>query len=192
MIQNALANAVVKEVAGTPIDSAIYEGSETLRGNVERRFKRKLVALDVGIDLSSINVYFDRREVPRQVLDAFTQVIEAENEYSSRRSGAHAFSRKLGQQAQGEASQILAEAESYNQRVRAGVEADADYFEKILPKYRTSRNTLLVTMFQETLQQMIAQARDVYYTTADQEIRLQLNRVPKDVAHDSEGAHVNR
>ena len=39
---------------------------------------------------------------------------------------------------------------------------------------------------------MIAQARDVYYTTADQEIRLQLNRVPKDVAHDSEGAHVNR
>lgn len=178
LISNSLANTVVKETAAISIEQAISRGSENLRLAVESSLKRKLAQLDTGVDVTSLRVYYEQREVPRQVVSSFREVIQAENDYSSTLSTAHAAARKMDQQAHGHAAQILAEAESYAKQTLAGIEADAEYFQKLLPTFRSSRSTLLVTMFQETLAQMIANAKDVYYVLPNQQVRLKLNRVP--------------
>jgi modulator of FtsH protease HflK len=179
LVEAVLRNAVIKETAAIGIDNVLYSGSEELRRRVERRVRQELQASQVGIAVTSgdqLNVFYHQKQVPRQVLTAFSNVTGAEQEYSQAVNRAEADARQIVQEAEGEAAAILAEAAAYREQTVAETKADADYFSAILESYRASRGTLLITLFQQTLEQMVGNARDVYLVHPGQEIRLLTNR----------------
>jgi membrane protease subunit HflK len=179
LVESVLRNAVLKETAAISIDNVLYSGSEALRRRVERRVRLELEAAKVGIATTSndqLTVFYHQKQVPRQVLDAFSQVTGAEQEYSQAVNRAEADARQIVQGAEGEAAAILAEGDAYREQTVAETQADADYFSAILESYRASRGTLLITLFQQTLEQMVGNARDIYFVHPGQEIRLLTNR----------------
>ncbi|MFT5128678.1 MAG: membrane protease subunit HflK [Rhodothermales bacterium] len=179
LVEAVLRNAVIKETAAIAIDNVLYSGSEELRRRVERRVRQELKTAGIGIAVTSddqLNVFYHQKQVPRQVLEAFSDVTGAEQDYSQAVNRAEADARQIVQGAQGEAAAILAEAAAYREQTVAETQADADYFSAILESYRSSRGTLLITLFQQTLAQMVGNARDVYFVHPGQEIRLLTNR----------------
>jgi membrane protease subunit HflK len=178
LVEGILRNAVLKETASFSIDNVLYSGSEELRQRVERRVRQDLHAANLGIAVSGdqLNVFYHQKQVPRQVLTAFSNVTGAEQEYSQAANKAEASARQIVQEAEGEAAAIRAEALAYREQIVAETKADADYFSAILESYRSSRGTLLITLFQQTLEQMVGNARDVYLVHPDQEVRVLTNR----------------
>lgn len=178
LVESILRNAAIKETASYGIDNVLYSGSEELRQRVERRVRKELTDAQVGIDVTGeqLSVFYHQKQVPRQVLEAFSNVTGAEQEHSQAVNKAEADARQIVQEAEGEAAAIIAEAQAYREQIVAETKADADYFSAILDSYRTSRGTLLITLFQQTLEQMVGHARDVYLVHPDQEVRLMTNR----------------
>ena len=177
LIRHILSNIVLKETASVAIADAVYYGSERLREHVEKRVKQALDRQNVGLATdSTLKVFYDQREVPRGVVQAFTGVIEAEQELSKKSNEAKVDAERIIQNAHGESVRIKSEAMAYSRQTIASTKADADYFTSVLPKYRLAPRTLFFSLYQETLGDILANAKDVYLVNDDQEIRVLTNR----------------
>lgn len=154
--RRALDNAVLKEVAGQSVDTVLYGRSEQLRIRVEERVKKLVDELDIGVEVRLVT--YDRKIPPRATIAAFNQVIEAGMERSQKVSQARKERNEILQKARGEAASLRAEALSYKKRVVAAVEADAVYFGRILEQYRKAPSTMLLTLYTNTLRNVLGRS----------------------------------
>ena len=179
-IQHVLSNIVLKETAAAPIENMLYHGSEQLRERIEQRVKRKLKQLNVGVAVNdSLKIFYDQSEVPRQVIQSFNDVVEAEQTVSQTLSEAKTYSEATIQKAHGESARVVSDALGYQRHVLASTQADAEYFASLLPKFRLAPRTMLFALYQQTLEDVLANAKEVYLVNDDQEIRISTNRLRK-------------
>lgn len=182
VIRKEFQNVILKAIASTPIDAALYN-SDALRIRVEDETKRRIARLGAGVTVQTVR--YDQKQPPPATKAAFVEVSEAENEKGTRIQQANAYANERRQQANGQRARLLADAHSYRQRVVADVKADAAYFQQVVGAYRRAPETMLMSLLAETLATVLkaVQSKWILHAPGDegqQEIRLKLGPRPVD------------
>jgi len=188
--RKALESAVLQEYSASTVDTIFYRGDD-LRQGVKRRMIKLAEAWELGILVE--DVHFVDRSPPRSVMSAFAQVTQAEQEKSQRLNEALGYRNRVLQEAQGEKSRMVAEAEGYRSKITATIVGDAARFQDILGKHREHGNSVLLTLYVDTLTQVLDSVETIYVVhqagRGGQELRLLLGpeaRKPKSATPDAD------
>lgn len=187
LLNAQLRSAVIHVLSTYKVDDAYRQLDDSLRDDVQGLLGARLDALDTGIVISDVVV---KPRVPRQVKDAFDDVINAEQENSRLREAARGDAEKIEREAEGEASRILAEAHAYARRVTAQANADARYIQDILRKHGDNPNLLQIYLRQrllEGIEETLASAEEVFVVEPGGEVRIIVNRDPKIIKEPKRG-----
>lgn len=167
-----LDNVALKVVAHERIDDALYSRSEAVRTKVLENVKTEVARLGIGVTVT--NVTFDAKQPPESTMAAFAQVLQAQQQASSRRNDALSYAAQRTNDAQGRASRLAAEAETYRQLVVSSVQADQHYFTQLQLSSQDSPETIFLTLYNNALANLVHKAKAVYILKPGQEIRVQL------------------
>jgi membrane protease subunit HflK len=174
VLRNELDHAVVKVSSQLRIDEALQSEIEQFRAEIETELRDRIGRLGLGVRLERVDVL--SRDPPQEVAAAFSEVNAAEQDRSRMIHEARGKASTLLNRAQGEAARSVSQAKAYRKRIVGEVAADADYFEKVLAKYRESPEVLARTLHQDTLSRTMRQVQDKYFVPKDrsgnQEIRI--------------------
>ncbi|NIP27012.1 MAG: hypothetical protein GWN67_22070 [Phycisphaerae bacterium] len=167
-------DAVVTAMVDYTIDEVLEDKKETVRNHVWKLIQQKLTyQLDSGIEV--VSVQLNETVAPRQVQGAFNKLLTAKQEKSERESKARTEAANILNEAAGPVAKQLfdalgsdtvseeekellwfhaagaaqakiTEARAYATKVVDNTEADAEYFNKILPAFRESPDIFIGTI----------------------------------------------
>ena len=177
-VQYALDNSILKVVATTPIEKALYQGSEELRLKVLDLVEKKIGQLNLGIAVT--NVSLPKKEPPSSTKSHFSAVVEAEQKKSQTLTEAKGYAERTLQETLGKCTKIIAEAEGFRNRIVSAVKADEKYFLKILAEYQKAPETMLLTLHSKAMNEVLSKVDQKFIIHAageglKQEIRLLMN-----------------
>ncbi|MBR0458681.1 MAG: protease modulator HflK [Victivallales bacterium] len=187
IIRNLLANAALAEVGTWTVEDLLRttrtlpDGKiENIKDKVQTKLAQMVDEVGLGIEIQSVNLVDIRP--PLAVQDAFRRVNENSELGRSETLKARSYAESLELAAQGEASRVKNEALSYKTRVVETVKADASYFETVLEQYNKNPETMLTTLYMETLRNVFNQVPNKFVIHKDQdvkqELRMKLGQVP--------------
>ena len=178
ILHGELDRAIMKVTARFIIDRALRTDLESLREAVEVVVRQRAESLDLGIRVQGIDLL--AIIPPRQVAQAFDDVVQAEQHRGQQISDARAYASRAINEARGEASRIRSEGEAYSKRLLSEIQSDADYFEQVYAKYRQNPETVRSTLLQDTVRRTLANVDQKYIVDGSghlpPQIRLQLGR----------------
>ena len=127
------------------------------RGIIAQRLRdliqSTLDSYDAGIRVLRVN--FDRADPPSEVIAAFREVQEAEQQRERLQSEADAYANRVLAGARGEAAQLLEEAEGYRARVVNEAEGEASRFSAVLQEYAQAPEVTRKRLYLETMEQVL-------------------------------------
>lgn len=189
-LSNEFQRAVLAVAAQTPVDPLLRGDVEGVRSAIEDALRARIGALGLGVRVERVETL--ALDPPAPVAAAFDDVVQASQERGTRISEAREYAARRLNEAAGEASKIRSEAATYRARLVADTQADAAYFEQILPKYRARPLILLATLRQDGVIRALERVPNKFMLHRDhdgrQELRLWLGP-PKDTA--KTGAHAD-
>ena len=187
LILDCLDNAALTEVSSWSVEDVLdkarvneAEGGvrEFLTTAVQNRLEKRLAALDLGVRVDKVMMI---SRAPAATQEAFREVNKAANEYQVKTEEAKSHQRQIIADAEGQASEILAQARSYKTRIVASVEADAAYFQTVLNEYNKNPQTMLTALYSDTVRDVLAKVKNRYIIHAsdgNQEVRILINPEP--------------
>lgn len=180
MIKNLLDDCVIKVTARWNIKNILYDRTNEYIAEVRKMLVEKLQDRAIGISVESLALPVKRP--PVQTIDAFDEAASAGTQASIETETARAYAIETANQAKSEAAEIVANAQSYKERVVSEVTADKIYFTKLLDEYKKNPESVLVSLYSTTLADALAQSKDKYAIGLNpgtrQELRLKLNPEP--------------
>lgn len=188
LILNCLENAALTEVASWSVEDVLdkgrsasdegEDGRELFTTAVQNRLEKLLADLDLGVHVEKVMMV---SRAPDATQEAFREVNNAANEYQSKKEQAKSRQKQVIAAASGQASEILAQARSYKNRIIRSVGADAAYFESQLKEYNKNPQATLVPRYYNTIRDVLASVKSRYVIHAadgDQEVRILINPEP--------------
>ncbi|MFH1371720.1 MAG: protease modulator HflK [Planctomycetota bacterium] len=195
MLQNLLADAVVRTMVNYTIEEAMYERSAGVTDHVRRLLQDKLNKIDSGIMV--VAVQRNRIAVPRQVEDAFQAAHTAVQTKEKTISGAKLYAEKtlneaggpvagellqvlrsndvneqqrevLWLQLAGKAQEQIADARAYRTKVVEAARANADYLHQILPEYRKHPELVVQRIYMDAIEQILENADEKIFVQPGQ------------------------
>ena len=180
MIKNILDDCVIKVTARWNIKNILYDRTNEYIAEVKAMLVKQLQIRQIGISVESLALPVKRP--PLQTINAFDEAASASTQASIETETARAYAIETANSAKSEAAEIIANAQSYKERVVAEVVADKVYFTKLLQEYRKNPKSVLVSLYSSTLADALAQSKDKYAIGISpglrQEVRLKLNPEP--------------
>lgn len=197
LLRNVVSDAVIVTSAHWDIDDLLWDHREDYQDQVEWRIKSRLEALQVGINVNSLE--YIEQAPPWQVKVSFDNAQSAFDTKQTLLNEAEGKREEILREAEAQSERVVQEAKSNSNRVEKEAESEAAYLEEVLGKiealaqeraagdesaYRKIYNKLLsITLdqlYQETLREVISKADEVFVvpSTKDHptEIRMHLNR----------------
>jgi membrane protease subunit HflK len=182
MLQNALNNALFFASAQFTVDDALRNNIAGFREKVLGRVNTLVEeqGLGVTIEPSDFQVL-----APRQVKQAFQEVLAAQQDASNARDTARAYANEILNRAQGEATALVNAGQSARTRLVQAVEAEARYFTDQLPHYERDPDLFRRRVQLETVQRLMTNAQVEKWFLPERadgqprELRLQLNPEPR-------------
>jgi regulator of protease activity HflC (stomatin/prohibitin superfamily) len=185
MLQNLMADAVVRTMVNYTIEEAMYERSAGVTDHVRRLLQDKLDKIDSGITI--VGVQRNRIAVPRQVEDAFQAAHTAVATKEKTISEAKLYAEKtlnetagpvanellqalrsndvneqqqemLWTQLAGQAQEQIADARAYRTKIVEAARANADYLHQILPEYRKHPELVVQRIYKDAIEQILENA----------------------------------
>jgi len=184
LLQNVLRNVVIKVTATQKVENALYRNKQAYITDVESQFTQTVAKLDIGIAIQQVTAA-KAPAPPLRTKQAFDEVIQAGLEKAKMIDEAEAYRVEQKNVALTEKSTILAEAESYRKRVVAEVQSQSIYFDKINTEYQNNPKTVLVSLYNNVLGDVLGDVKDKYVihksARGNQEVRLKINPEPREV-----------
>ena len=179
-IQNALDNALLYTAARFKVDDILTRDVAGFNDAVKSRATDLIEKQDLGVVVEQCIV---QRIPPRQLRDAFDNVLRAEVNRSKLLNEARSYENQVTNRASADAKSRINLAESERTRYVAEVSSRADEFAKLLPKYRDNPGLFVQRRLTETLGRVLPAVQDKIFVadSADgnsRELRLLLNREP--------------
>jgi len=185
LLENLLADAVVRTMVNYSIEEAMYERASGVTEHVRRLLQDKLNKIDGGIKV--IAVQRNRIAVPRQVEAAFEAAHTAVQAKEKTISEAKLYYEKtlseaagpvasellralrdkdandqqkewLWSQLAGKAQEQIADARAYRTQVVENARANADYLSRILPEYRKYPKLVIQRIYNDAIEQILGNA----------------------------------
>jgi membrane protease subunit HflK len=139
------------------MDQVLTEGREQMAGEIKERLQRFLDTYRTGISITQVNV--QSAAAPREVQEAFDDVIRAREDEQRARNQAETYANGVVPEARGQAQRILEDANGYRDEVVSRAKGEADRFSKLLAEYRKAPDVTRERLYLETMQ-------DVYSNTS--------------------------
>ena len=180
MIRNLLDDCVIKVTARWNIKNILYDRTNEYIAEVKSLLIKQLQNRHMGVSVESLALPVKRP--PLQTINAFDEAASASTQASIETETARAYAIETANSAKSEAAEIIANAQSYKERVVSEVVADKVYFTKLLQEYKKNPKSVLVSLYSTTLADALAQSKDKYAIGINpglrQEVRLKLNPEP--------------
>lgn len=127
--------SALRHVVGTSeMHSILTEGRDTLALQVQERLQRYMENYSTGLTISKVNI--KNAQAPRQVQDAFDDVIKAREDEQRAKNEAEAYANGIVPEARGRAQRMIEEASAYREEVVAKATGEASRFKALLAEYQ--------------------------------------------------------
>ncbi len=149
-----VAESAMREVVGqNELQDIITDRREDIAARVKTIMQDILKSYNAGIMVTQVLI--QDATVPPPVLDAFEDVIRANQQAETMRNQALRYRNEIIPRAQGEAIRLVKEAEGYRESVVADAKGEAQRFEDIYKAYvqskEVTRDRLYIDMWQDVL-----------------------------------------
>ncbi len=206
LLKNIIENAVVEVMAHYSIDEAI-QSLDSIPRDVRTQAQQCLNNIHSGIKIVTLSM--TQVAVPRQVQPAFSAFISAKQQAQTLVDQANAYAQTklnetagavakklvatldhpsprdegLWSQAKGQVRQKITEAQAYRTQVVDMAQADATYFQKLLPQYRERPELVVKSLYIDAIKSILADADEIFLINPkekgqNRELRINLNRDP--------------
>lgn len=181
LLKSVLEDVVIKVTASQKVEDSLYKKYAEYSDAVATQYIKAITDMDIGVTVES--VLLTSKSPPGKTIKAFYDVISAEQEKEYLKDQAKSYAIETVNGAQAEASQIKVEADAYRKRVISEVRSESFYFEKLLKEYKENPDSVLVTLYNNTLSEVLPTVKDKFIITrkdgdSKQQIRLKLNPEP--------------
>jgi membrane protease subunit HflK len=152
-LQHATDSALRHVVGSTSMDQVLTEGREQMAAEVKDRLQRFLDTYKTGITVTQVNI--QSAAAPREVQEAFDDVIRAREDEQREKNQAEAYANGVIPEARGQAQRIVEDANGYREEVVARAQGEADRFTKLLAEYRKATEVTRQRLYLETMQELL-------------------------------------
>ncbi|WP_132625234.1 FtsH protease activity modulator HflK, partial [Pseudomonas aeruginosa] len=115
-----------------------------------------------GITVTQVNI--QSAQAPREVQEAFDDVIRAREDEQREKNQAEAYANGVVPEARGQAQRIIEEANGYRDEVISRAQGEADRFSKLLVEYRKAPEVTRERLYLDTMQEVFSQTSKVLVT----------------------------
>ncbi|MGK9067110.1 FtsH protease activity modulator HflK [Stutzerimonas chloritidismutans] len=161
-LQHATDSAVRHVVGSTAMDQVLTEGREAMAGEVKERLQRFLDNYGTGIIVTQVNL--QSAAAPREVQEAFDDVIRAREDEQREKNQAESYANGVIPEARGQAQRMLEEASGYRDSVISRAQGEADRFSKLVAEYRKAPEVTRERLYLETMQEVMSNTSKVLVT----------------------------
>ncbi|MFZ6046144.1 FtsH protease activity modulator HflK [Pseudomonas sp. CR3202] len=158
-LQHATESALRHVVGSTEMDQVLTEGRELMASEIKERLQRFLDNYRTGITVTQVNV--QSAAAPREVQEAFDDVIRAREDEQRAKNQAEAYANAVVPEARGQAQRIIEDANGYRDEVVSRAQGEADRFSKLLVEYQKAPEVTRQRLYLETMQDVLANTSKV-------------------------------
>ena len=149
-----VAETVLRQVVGKrPIDNVLTTEKEQVQAEVLLKMKELLTAYRTGIEVQQ--VLLQNVNPPRDVQDAFEDVVRAREDRERTINLAEAYKADQIPKATGQARRITEDAQGFKQGRIARAQGEADGFKAILAGYRDSPGVTRQRLYLEAIEEVL-------------------------------------
>ena len=154
------ANSALRHVVGSmTMDSVLTIGRAQLAIDIQGRLQEYLNSYETGIQLDTVNI--EDSNPPREVQDAFDDVIRAREDEERYKNEAQAEVNRILPRAEAVAQQMIEEATAYKGRVIAEAEGEAKRFEYLLAEYKKAPEVTRQRLYLDAVQEVMANSSKI-------------------------------
>ncbi|MNZ42101.1 Modulator of FtsH protease HflK [compost metagenome] len=161
-LQHATESALRHVAGSTTMDQILTEGRELMATEVRERLQRFLDTYRTGITVTQVNI--QSAAAPREVQEAFDDVIRAREDEQREKNQAEAYANGVVPEARGQAQRIIEEANGYRDEVVSRAQGEADRFSKLVTEYRKAPDIMRERLYIDTMQEVMSQTSKVMVT----------------------------
>ncbi|WP_018415763.1 FtsH protease activity modulator HflK [Teredinibacter turnerae] len=153
-------NSALRHVAGsTLMHDILTEGRERVAYEIQDRLQAYLNAYQTGISVEKVNI--EDSNPPREVQDAFDDVIKAREDEERYKNQAQTYANGILPEARGAAQRVIEEATAYKEQVIAKAEGEAKRFEYLLNEYKKSPEVTRQRLYLDAIEDVMSNASKV-------------------------------
>jgi membrane protease subunit HflK len=152
--------SALRHVVGTSeMQYLLTEGRDNLALQVQARLQRFMENYSTGLQISKVNI--KNAQAPRQVQDAFDDVIKAREDEQRAKNEAETYANGVVPEARGRAQRMLEEANAYREEVVAKATGEASRFLALLAEYVRAPEVTRERLYIDTLQEVLGRTSKV-------------------------------
>ena len=159
VVRSATESALREVVGSTTMDDLLTTDRPIVDAETKALLQNILDRYKTGIQIQSIEI--QDAKPPREVRDAFDDVVRADQDKTKLTNQAEAYAKKLVPNARGEAARILQEAEAYKAKVVAEATGEAERFNKVLTEYQKAPAITKKRLYIETMEDVLSDSSKV-------------------------------
>lgn len=154
------ANSALRHVVGsTVMHEVLTEGRGKVAIEVQERLQTYLDSYTTGIRIEKVNI--EDTNPPKQVQEAFDDVIRAREDEERYKNEAQAYANGVIPRARGDAQRMVEEAKAYRDQVIANASGEAARFKLLLAEYLKAPEVTRRRLYLETMQEVMANSSKV-------------------------------
>lgn len=161
-LQQATESALRHVAGSTTMDQILTEGREQMATEVRERLQRFMDTYKTGIAVTQVNI--QSAAAPREVQEAFDDVIRAREDEQREKNQAEAYANGVVPEARGQAQRIIEEANGYRDEVVSRAQGEADRFSKLAGEYRKAPEVTRERLYLDAMQDVLSQSSKVLVT----------------------------
>ena len=143
--------SAVREVAGgNTMDSILIENRQSIAPQTQVLMQSILDSYESG--LSVIEVNLETAEAPKEVKDAFAEVVRAREDLVKFKNEAETYANRVVPLAEGRASRLSQEAIAYKGRIEARAAGDSSRFGQLVAEYNKAPVVTRNRLYLETME----------------------------------------
>ena len=179
ILRDMACNAMIYVLVTLPVEQILTYRKKEIESNVRRIINRNLEQLNIGIDIS----YVELNEVlpPRKVQEYFDDVVNAKIDLQRLINEAESYQNEILPEAKGKAHRIIEKAHAYKQKVTAEADGDAQRFLGQLSAYRRAPAQIRRRMWLEFISECFSRIEQKYILNSQDgkvPVRLRLRAKP--------------
>lgn len=161
-LQHATDSAVRHVVGSTEMDQVLTEGRELMASEVKDRLQRFLDNYRTGISVTQVNL--QSAAAPREVQEAFDDVIRAREDEQREKNQAETYANGVVPEARGQAQRLIEDASGYRDEVVSRAQGEADRFTALVAEYRKAPEVTRERLYLDTMQELMSNTSKVLVT----------------------------
>jgi membrane protease subunit HflK len=155
-----IGESAMREIVGTSAFEPITTGDRTgVETRVRDLMQTTLNSYKAGVEIVSISLR--QATAPAEVVEVQREVSSAEQDRARREAEGIAYRNKVVPEAEGQARQVIQEAEAYKEASVANARGEADRFNPVYEQYRAAPRVTRERMFLETMERVLGKTNQI-------------------------------